>query len=160
MTDGRDSSKSTGFCEAPTAFKNELDLLDRYQGFSSEILRLSLLGLTALGALVFTLLPLKLEAGKVQIQISAEAKWLLLLSAVFFGLASAFSLTHRYCSADSMANHLLVLRLETLKRNSLEPRKARDFMLVWSSRSLFLAALALALAGLVFVLAVGFVILN
>jgi hypothetical protein len=160
MTDGRDSPKSVGFCEAPAGFKNELDLLDRYQGFSSEILRIALLGLSALGALVFTLLPAKLEAGKTQIQISIEAKWFLLLSAVLFGLASAFSLAHRYLSTDSTANHLLVLRLETLKLNPSETRKERNLLFLWSSRSLLLAPSALAFAGLVFVMAVGVVILK
>jgi hypothetical protein len=160
MKDGLDAPKTAGFCEAPAAFKNELDLLDRYQAFSSEMLRVALLGLTALGALVFALFPSKLEQGKAQIQISLEAKWFLIASALFFGLSSAFSLLHRYCSVDSMANHLKALRLDMLKKNASEPRKARNFMFWLSSCSLFLAASALALSGLAFVVAIAIVILK
>ena len=40
---------SLGHYEAPPSFKNDLDVLDRYQAFSAEILRIALLGLSALG---------------------------------------------------------------------------------------------------------------
>jgi hypothetical protein len=109
------------------ALKHDLDLHDRYQGFSAEILRISLLGITAIGFLIANvLLVLSPKENGAQttrtINLAAIApepfKLFASLSLISFGLASAASLSHRYFAADAMACHLRAVRLFKRGRES------------------------------------------
>jgi amino acid transporter len=90
-------------------FEHDLALLDRYQSLSAEGLRLSLLGITALGAL-YTIAfvgttpnaPLSASLGSTR---NAAAAAL-----VGFGGAACACLAHRYSSTRAMTEHLDVLR--------------------------------------------------
>lgn len=82
--------------------KVDFQILDKYQSFSSEILRLSLIGI---GAYAFLLK----DASEVFKNISRP---LSIISIVSFALAAACSLVHRYYSSDCMAYHIRYLRLK------------------------------------------------
>jgi hypothetical protein len=157
------SSRSLGHYEAPSAFRNDLDLLDRYQAFSSEILRIALLGLSGLGALVFFLFG---KDRQISVTLTSWGKWVTIVSAIFFGLAAAAALIHRYCSADSMSCQLELLRLELANRESPSwekrvkaMREERNRMLARAQQSIFLAPVFLAVGGLSFVFPIAAVLL-
>jgi hypothetical protein len=94
--------------EAPKSFQNDLDVLDRYQAFSAEILRISLLGLTGLGALIFKIF---FDAQGSPFR-SPHVVDPILTAATAFGFAATMALLHRYISSDSMACQLRWLRLD------------------------------------------------
>ena len=87
--------------------KYDFELLDRSQNFSSEILRLSLIGI---GAYAFLLK----EANVYFLKIKAtpEIKWISVLSILLFAFAVDCSLLHRYYSSDFMAYHIRYLRIK------------------------------------------------
>jgi hypothetical protein len=127
-------------------YKVDLDLLDRYQGFSSEILKLSLAGVAVFGVL-------------------AKATWLNLddsfvfiaVAIVLFGLSAAFSLGHRFLSNEGMFYHIRSLRkrsdddADAVKRNEYFSRS--EFCMKAGAILLCSAALCLAVGlgkGIVF----------
>ena len=75
-------------------FKLELELLDRYLKFSSELLRLSLLGIAVVG---FILTKFK----DVTSNSPDSSKVLIITGISSFALSSIFALTHRYLSTDA-----------------------------------------------------------
>jgi hypothetical protein len=92
------------------AFDQDLQINDRQQSFSAEILRLALLGIGGVGYVASKALPSS-PAGDLGLRVGAEAKWLVLLAAVSFGLSSAFALGLRYFSSDVIASQLRIVRL-------------------------------------------------
>jgi hypothetical protein len=154
-----DSFKSLGHYEAPSAFKDDLEILDRYQMFSAEIVRISLLGLSGLGILIFNLFVKNASANQ-SFAASHELKWEIILTALLFGIASSASLLHRYFSSDGMACHLRVLRMEKAGRDVTKERKRRSFMLAMSKCAILVGPLSLAIAGLAFTAAIGAVLFN
>ncbi len=121
-------------------------------------MRISLLGLTGLGAIIFQILfgekdPL------VQFQ-SSFVKFGLMLSAAAFGIAATAALLHRYYSSDSMTCHLRVLRLDKAGRNSGCERCERKRMLRRSEWSTLIATLSAAIGGLAFVAGIGGVLFH
>ena len=149
---------------APLAYKNDLELLDRYQAFSSEILRIALLGLSGLGVLVTSLLiVVKKGATDVVRDVPNGAKHWVMVSALTFGLAAAAALLHRYFSTNSMACHLRILRLELegSRPSKLGKEKTeRRIMLVGSTVFIAAAPLALAFAGMAFARALAIFIYS
>lgn len=98
-----------------TQIKYDFELLDRYQSFSSEILRLSLIGI---GVYAFLLK----EANGIfrSIADQSSVRYFSVASIVSFTIAVAFTLVHRYYSSDCMAYHLRYLRIKKLLKTSLE----------------------------------------
>ncbi|HEV7844106.1 MAG TPA: hypothetical protein VGO69_10450 [Pyrinomonadaceae bacterium] len=90
--------------------KCDFQLTDKYQGYSSELLRLPLLGIGVFG---FLLKENFINAGS-----NGAIKFMLSFSAVCFALAAALALFHRYVSTDSIATHIRYLRLE----KSIDPK--------------------------------------
>lgn len=90
-------------------FPNDVVISDRYQTFSAELLRLSLLGITGIGFLVVNIF-LKCESR----QIVNDGSFIGFLSAslFFLGLSAAGALFHRWASTDSIAEQLSLIRLE------------------------------------------------
>lgn len=82
-------------------YRPDLELLDRYQGYSSEVARLSLLGMAALG---FFAVQLPSE------QRDPIAGVCLGVAALLFALATACALSHRYHSTDGFYYHLKAAR--------------------------------------------------
>ena|SRR5688572_12135772 len=80
---------------------DDFKVLDRYQAFSTEVLRLGLLGIGAIGVLVVGgkgISPLVTATST-----SILTKIAILLSLSGFAAACAFALCHRYWSTDAMA---------------------------------------------------------
>src|SRR5262245_25830873 len=73
------------------AFEQDLLINDRQQAFSAELLRLALLGIGGVGYVASRALPSS-TAGETALPMGREAKWLVLLAAVSFGLSSASAL--------------------------------------------------------------------
>jgi hypothetical protein len=149
-----------GHYDTPSSFKSDLDILERYQAFSAEILRIALLGLSGLGVLIFNSFFVRPERNATLPELPFDARWGVMGAAVLFGIAAAAALVHRYCSADSAACHLRVLRLQVAGREADDERKRRNSMLAWSRRSIAAGATFLGLAGLTFVVAIGFVVFK
>jgi hypothetical protein len=135
-------------------------MLDRYQAFSAEILRIALLGLSGLGFFVSSFLVVaKKTAAERTLNVPDEAKYWVIASAVAFGCSAAAALFHRYCSTNSMACQLRILRLEVAQlrspdskkeRSIKKERKERQLMFVGSTIFIAAAPLALSVAGLAF----------
>lgn len=103
-------------------YKVDLAVLDRYQSFSSELLRLSLLGIAGYGFLLSnTVLKPKSDIGPL---LPASAwyaiDYLLPLGVVMFGFSAASALGHRYFSTDCMSHY--VRRIRLLKKGTVEGR--------------------------------------
>lgn len=95
-----------GRIEINEVVQSDYELLDRYQSFTSELLRLSLIGI---GVYAFLLKDLN-ETFR-RIADNPTTKWLSLFSISFLALAAACSLVHRYYSSDFMAYHIRYLRI-------------------------------------------------
>jgi len=142
--------------------KADFEVLDRYQSFSSELLRLSLLGIGALAFLlkeVFTRAKSD-EANPYVILIFSSPSITNLVSAsvVFFAIAAACALGHRYYSSDAMTYHIRYLRLRNATPSvdlpAYEKQKGlvkdgRDSAFVLSGILIALSTIALSL-GTVF----------
>ena len=110
MSEPTASPQSLGAIEiSDKTFVHDVVISDRYQTFSAELLRLSLLGITAIGFLIVNIL-LKDQLVVVHRQVFVG---FLTASLLCLGLSSAGALFHRWLSSDSLAEHLLLLRLET-----------------------------------------------
>lgn len=89
-------------------YRADLELLAQYQGYSTEVARLSLLGIAAL-AFFLTDVVASEEAGE---QFRDKLAGLLLgVSSGLFILATACALSHRYHSADGLRFHIKSIRL-------------------------------------------------
>ena len=110
--------------------KSDFEVLDRYQNFSSEMLRLSLLGIGALAFLlkeVFaTSKPDEVNRYINLILTTPNIKSLVSISIVLFAIAAACALCHRYYSSDSMAYHIRYLRLKELAKTSPPPPNLQE----------------------------------
>ena len=87
-------------------YKAELELLDRYQSFSAELLRLSLLGLAIFGFLYQQVFAKPNDTIPID-----DVKYWSRLSIISFALAAVFALIYRYCSTEAMRHYLMGLRL-------------------------------------------------
>ncbi|HYX72783.1 MAG TPA: hypothetical protein VE732_08430 [Nitrososphaera sp.] len=108
-----------GHYELPdNTFEHDLSVLDRYQSFSAELLRLSLTGIAAVGFLI-TSTSLKAPLGKPALEYSLYS------SLICFGLSAAFALLHRYFSTDSISYHLNALRRDIRQAAVVERGKKK-----------------------------------
>lgn len=97
-----------GVQDVPADFyEAEVALLDRYQGFSAEIVRIALLGIAALGFFLEKLVskaPSITEPSGVLIRCSLAG------GAALFAAAACAGLLHRYYSADGIYYHVRAVR--------------------------------------------------
>lgn len=159
--------KDLGEIEVP-ASKHDFDLSDRYQNFSAEMLRLSLLGIAGVGFLIanvlLNLLPKdpNQQAGRPHLSTSAPIfSGLAAASLICLGLSSAASLAHRYLATDGLAYHLKSLRLIVRKRAEDEDRvrkekAGRRLVFKLGTWSLIAAAVLLGLGAILLALAFVF----
>ena len=110
-------------------FKVDFAVLDRYQAFTTEVLRLSLLGLAGYGFLisnvVFRTLP---NNAQPYLKALGDNQTLWAAGVIALGLASASALAHRYFSTDCMTHFVRRIRLsdrmdslaDTVKKSELE----------------------------------------
>lgn len=92
-------------------YKVDLAVVDRYQAFSAELLRLSLLGITGYGFLLSQIV-FKGSESVLFLHSLSNYRWLLGLGVLVLGLSSAFALGHRYFSTDCITHYVRLLRLQ------------------------------------------------
>jgi hypothetical protein len=145
--------------DIPTdGLKHDWELLDRYQAFSAELLRMSLAGIAAVGFLVTALAgkePLLKISG-----VPLTSRWSIGVSLVALGLSAGAALAHRFVSSDSMAYHISLLRMRlrgTAEADIAWEKAARDMRLKLSGALLVVAGLFLGIGALA--LAVSFIAL-
>jgi hypothetical protein len=131
-------------------FKRVADILDKYQQFASELLRLALLGIGAIGILITT--AAKSSDFGVSLALTSRTKLLLSLSLVAFGICALASLLSRFFATDSLAYHHGALRIrekhpqthDQLQEKSARALIASRYTTFASGALLFLAAMLLA----------------
>lgn len=130
--------------------EHDLALLQRFQEFSAELLRIALIGISVIGfALSRILIP---ENGHPVLTLSTQTKCLLIIALVALGTSAAAALAHRYFAVDGVAWHLQAMRRR--ERGLAEDQnKARDeshtgaWRFKWAERSIRLSATSLALGA-------------
>jgi hypothetical protein len=145
--------------DIPTeGLKHDWELLDRYQAFSAELVRMSLAGIAAVGFLVTAL------AGKDSLLkisgVPLTSRFSIAASLIALGLSAGAALAHRFVSSDSMAYHISILRMRLWERADADiaaEKTARDWRLKLSGTLLFVAGLFLSIGALA--LAVAFIAL-
>ncbi|SEB98364.1 hypothetical protein [Terriglobus roseus] len=152
----RQSSKRLGEVAInKEAFELDLKINEGYQGYSAELLRLSLLMIAGLGAVW-----LKLYVPAAEVTPAQRTSALFALAFTSTALSAGASLLHRYAAADSLAYHLTALRRRSRNRPSsskspsdeeLAKRQEikRDRRFLWSG-TLLRISIVLLFAGLVF----------
>ncbi len=140
-------------------FDYDLEILDRYQKFSAEIVRLSVAALSVIGFLA-AFLAKDGCSNLVCLSVLLERCWpRFLLVAVFWslGLAIAGALAHRYFSTDSMATYLQ--RLRTTAPDKIgQLREETQRRLDASTAFVGLASAFFALGGILVVLLLTFLV--
>ena len=103
------TSSTIGEISVPAEyFQVDLELLDRYQAFSSELLRLALAGVAVIGFLITSII------GNERFAVVDQLSWFKILafaSAVMLCLSAAASLGHRYFATDGVYYHIKAVRL-------------------------------------------------
>jgi hypothetical protein len=130
-------------------FNDDIALLDRFQSFSAEVLRLSLLSIAALGFLL----------DKSPDIVALNRPWTkraFIAGLVCLGVAIFFALIHRYVSTDSMAWHVEHSRGLAQGEYLFKSKDARNRLLKASTWSILIAPLFLALGAAA--VALGFVV--
>jgi ABC-type siderophore export system fused ATPase/permease subunit len=128
------------------AFELDLKINEGYQNYSAELLRLSLLILSGLGAVW-----IKLYLPEAEHHPAAYTGIILVLAFLSTALAAGAALIHRYTAADSLAYHLTALRRRARNRPKRQnvpsdaelaagQDKKRDARFLWSGRLLRLSA--------------------
>ena len=129
-------------------------VLDRYQSYSAELLRLALLGI---GGTAFPVIQLSgrdvSDVLNVRDPLVANR---LVQSLYLFGASTAAALLHRFASSDSMAFHVSVLRLRARGGHPAtiaKEKRRRDWRFKASGWLLRISALTLAAGALLLALA-------
>ena len=120
-------------------YKADLELLTKFQAFSGELLRLSLLGLSVFGVL--------LKANKL-----GEGEYVFFKASIIcFGICSGFALYHRFFSTEGLMYHILTIR----KPGESENINNRNKMYRRSAIGMGIATLFLGIAASL--LCIGFI---
>lgn len=156
-------------------YRADMELHDRFQSFSAELLKLSLAGIGVTGFFIANIS--KEKSLFSNIINSARFRLSISLSVLMFALAVGFSLLHRFLASDGMYHHLraikhLIIKEELpdhkdLESDPLVPGKldneankdedVRNQKFKWSERFLYISAGSLLLAATL--LGVSFIIL-
>jgi hypothetical protein len=103
---------------AKEEYEPDLALLDRYQAFSAEVVRISLAGIGVAGFFLS-------QANGVRNRFSG---WAVAVAALAFAVAAALALGHRYYSSDGIHFHLKSRRLpDATGRAGLEGTRNRQY---------------------------------
>ena len=92
-------------------YEIDLAILDRYQSFSGELLRMALLGLAGYGFLIANVVLRAGSGASLFFATVPSSRYALALGAVSLCICVMCSLGHRYYSTDSIAHHVRRLRL-------------------------------------------------
>lgn len=106
--------KSLGLVTVPErTFEHDLALLGKFQEFSAELLRVALIGISAIGFVVSRIIfPEKSAPAKdaAALAFAAPQKWLFILALFALTVSAGAALAHRFYSADSASWHLQAMR--------------------------------------------------
>ena len=111
-------------------FDRDLEVSDRFQKFSEEILRLSLAGVAGIGLLLVNCLSND-ESHRLAMPGVKQNRLILLCSLGGFGVAALAAVAHRLASTYSLSQHLLIMRFdlrggEKDRARAKEKRRSRD----------------------------------
>jgi hypothetical protein len=106
-------------------YKADLDLHDRSQSFSSELLKLALGGIAVIGFLLAHFPETRLE----RVLDNTGVETLFSASVVAFALSAASALLQRFYAAGAMFHHLQVIKLSLLNDPSAEGDISENMML-------------------------------
>jgi hypothetical protein len=151
------SDLKTAFAELVEAsYKAELDLVDRYQSFTAELLRLSLLGIAVFGFLYEKIFK-GIGPHKLSTNLGA-AKNLAALGVIMFGISAAGALIFRYFATEGARFYIEALRLKSQDASRAQKSLNKRYWRILICRcSKGIAAVTLGLGGLL--LAVAFYLL-
>jgi hypothetical protein len=142
-------------------YRAERDLIDRYQAFVADLLRLSLLGIAVFGFLYKIMFEANLDSSKLT---QPKLTYIAILGAIgvaMFGISATFALLFRFLSTKSLDLYIEALRFTELTpakeeakeenaknkecaKDSLERRHLWD---IFCKRFKFIAAVTLGLGG-------------
>jgi hypothetical protein len=125
-------------------YKPDFELADKYISFSAELLRLSLLAITGIGALIMYSLKEKPD-----VQLTLCDKYWLFATLLLFALASGGALAHRFWASDSLAYHIAYLRTKAPKEKA-----GRKFCLKLSGNLLIATEILFGIAIIAFVITI------
>lgn len=150
--------KSLGLTPIPErTIEHDLTLLERFQEFSAELLRVALIGISAIGFVVARiLLP---EKDTPPIHLSTSARFFLTAALIALTVSAAAALAHRYFAADSMSWHLQAMRRYERNEGSDADTangefKMRHAQFTASARSIKYSAIALGVGAALMVAAI------
>ena len=104
------SSGLIGSSLEESKYKPDFQVLDRYQKYSAELLRLSLLGIAGYGYIIKEVLNV-CDAKEIAMrQAVLDYKWMLMCGVVALGMSSGLALAHRGLSSESIAYLIAFLR--------------------------------------------------
>lgn len=105
------------YSDLPEAKVNtEVVLLEKYQAFSAEIVRLSLLGVVVFGFLYKEVFA-KAAFCDMAFELPAYLVWIAISSIVVFSLATVLALTFRYLSTEALRYYVAGLRYQEEEKN-------------------------------------------
>jgi hypothetical protein len=150
--------KSLGLVTIPErTIEHDLTLLQRFQEFSAELLRVALIGISAIGFVVARVVfP---EKGATPAVIPPVLKWLLIAALIALGVSAAAALTHRFYSADSMSWHLQAMRRYERNAESDAQKADAEFRARYrqfkiSGKAIACSAIALGVGAVLLVVAI------
>jgi hypothetical protein len=123
-----------GFPIDEKSYKVDLELQDRYTAYSSEILRLALLGIAGYGFLLKDIV----LANQTTLGPRIHTIWpLLIIGAISLGLSAILALQHRVCATDCVSSIAAFIRKSASGRES-EAEIDRDKLRTTLKRAAFL----------------------
>jgi hypothetical protein len=98
---------SLGLVPLPSStIEHDFVVLGKFQEYSAELLRLALIGVSAVGVVVSQTLLGKKQETEVALTTLSHVRWWLIVALALFCLSSFGALWHRFAASDSMAWHL------------------------------------------------------
>jgi hypothetical protein len=104
-------------------YKADLEVTDRYQNFSMELLRVSLLGIGVFG---FLLKEVILNDKDNYMHPFVSSRWWFVLGLLALAVSAAFALAHRYVSSDCIACQIRYLRQKHARDEALKHKAASE----------------------------------
>jgi hypothetical protein len=137
-------------------FKTVSDVLERYQDFVNEVLRLSLLGIAGIGFLITTFIQ-KSDTASLTSGLTTSSKLFLSFALVLFGAAAAVSLGSRLLIAESIAYHFSAIiwkeddpaKAASHGETRYKRYSASRRTMIWSAIALGMGAVCLAISFII-----------
>ena len=137
-------------------YKADLELMDRCQAYSAELVRLALLGVAGLS---FLFVQLASSQNLLRSLKDPVAVLILSLSVLLFLLSTLFGLLHRYNCWEAFWSHVRSIRCIKVEpprpEDARKSSEYRNTILKRSSKYLWRSAILLWVGGILFVLGAG-----